>query len=87
MRLNKASITGFFCCFGTILFGIATNGGIKTILNFLHVPSLIVTMGGNVVCCNDNIRFIGCFYYWCKRTSICIYSQYGKCIGNNNINI
>lgn len=48
MRLNKASITGFFCCFGTILFGIATNGGIKTILNFLHVPSLIVTMGGTL---------------------------------------
>ena len=48
MRLNKASVTGFFCCFGTILFGIATNGGIKTILNFLHVPSLIVTMGGTL---------------------------------------
>lgn len=33
-------------CFFAIIFGIATNGGIKTIINFLHLPSLIVTLGG-----------------------------------------
>lgn len=48
MRLNKVSIVGFICCFAAILFGIATNGGIKTILNLVHVPSLIVTMGGTL---------------------------------------
>lgn len=48
MRLNKASITGFIFCFVAILFGIATNGGIKTIINFLHLPSLIVTLGGTL---------------------------------------
>ena len=48
MRLNKVSIAGFICCFAAILFGIATNGGIKTILNLVHVPSLIVTMGGTL---------------------------------------
>ena len=46
MRLNKASVTGFVFCFATILFGIATNGGIEKILDFLHVPSLVVTIGG-----------------------------------------
>ncbi|MGN0411936.1 MAG: motility protein A [Lachnospiraceae bacterium] len=48
MRLNKASVTGFVFCFVAIMFGIATNGGMKTILNFVHVPSLIVTMGGTL---------------------------------------
>lgn len=48
MRLNKASMTGFTFCFMAILFGVATNGGIKTIPNYLHIPSLIVTMGGAV---------------------------------------
>lgn len=48
MRLNKASMTGFMFCFAAILIGVATNGGIKTISNFLHLPSFIVTMGGAV---------------------------------------
>ncbi|MBE5952307.1 MAG: motility protein A [Lachnospiraceae bacterium] len=30
----------------TIFFGIATNGGLRTILNFIHLPSFIVTFGG-----------------------------------------
>lgn len=46
MKINKASVTGFVLCFVAMLFGIATNGGVRTIFNFLHVPSLIVTMGG-----------------------------------------
>ena len=46
MKLNKAGLTGFMMCFAAIIFGIATNGGIKTIVNFLHIPSFIVTTGG-----------------------------------------
>ena len=46
MKLNKAGLTGFLMCFTAIIFGIATNGGIQTIVNFLHVPSFIVTVGG-----------------------------------------
>lgn len=46
MKLNKAGLTGFLMCFTAIIFGIATNGGIKTIVNFLHIPSFIVTVGG-----------------------------------------
>ena len=29
-----------------IFFGIATNGGMQTIVNFLHLPSFIMTVGG-----------------------------------------
>ena len=35
-------------CFVAILFGIATNGGIATIVNFIHLPSLLVTLGGSM---------------------------------------
>lgn len=44
--MNLASITGFVLCFGVILIGIATNGGIGAILTFLHLPSALVTFGG-----------------------------------------
>ena len=47
-KLNLASLTGFVLCFITILFGIASNGGIGTIKNFIHFPSLLVTLGGSV---------------------------------------
>lgn len=45
---NLSVITGFFCCFAMIMTGIATNGGIQTILNFVHIPSMIVTFGGSI---------------------------------------
>ncbi len=44
--LNRSAISGFICCFAMIIIGIATNGGIKTILNFIHIPSMILTFGG-----------------------------------------
>lgn len=40
--------TGFFCCFAMIITGIATNGGLRTVLNFIHIPSMIVTFGGSI---------------------------------------
>ena len=45
---NKVASIGFLLCFMAILFGIATNGGLETIKNFIHIPSLIVTLGGSV---------------------------------------
>ena len=45
---NIIALTGFILCFAAILFGIATNGGLGTIMNFIHIPSLIVTLGGSV---------------------------------------
>ncbi len=46
MHLNVASVAGFILCLGIIITGIATNGGIGTIMNFIHVPSMLVTFGG-----------------------------------------
>ena len=46
MRINRAGITGFMMCFMAIIFGVATNGGIRTIINFIHLPSFSVTVGG-----------------------------------------
>ena len=46
MQINRAGITGFMLCFMAIIFGVATNGGIQTIGNFIHLPSFIVTIGG-----------------------------------------
>lgn len=45
-KMNISALTGFFCCFGMIITGIATNGGIRTIFNFIHLPSMLVTFGG-----------------------------------------
>lgn len=45
---NISALTGFMCCFGMVMIGIATNGGIRTILNFIHIPSMIVTFGGSL---------------------------------------
>lgn len=45
-RMNISALTGFLCCFGMIITGIATNGGIRTIFNFIHFPSMLVTFGG-----------------------------------------
>ena len=44
--MNIAALSGFLLCFVAILFGIASNGGIGTIMNFVHIPSLLVTLGG-----------------------------------------
>lgn len=46
MKLNKAGMMGFFLCFVAIIFGVATNGGLSTIVQYLHLPSFILTAGG-----------------------------------------
>lgn len=45
-KRNVIATTGFWMMLVAIVFGIATNGGLKTIVNFIHVPSMIVTFGG-----------------------------------------
>lgn len=47
-KVNLSVFTGFALCFGMIITGIATNGGIGTVLNFVHIPSMIVTFGGSI---------------------------------------
>ncbi|MGN1157731.1 MAG: motility protein A [Agathobacter sp.] len=46
-KRNHAAVTGFLLCFVAILFGIVTNGGLKAVLNLIHIPSFIVTFGGS----------------------------------------
>ena len=65
-KLNISVLMGFVSCFGMIIFGIASNGGIRTILNFVHIPSMIITFGGSfcaVMMTVDSFKdfFIGLF--------------------------
>lgn len=46
MKKNRAAIMGFIFCFVMITYGIASNGGLKTVGRFLHFPSAVVTFGG-----------------------------------------
>lgn len=45
-KMNSAACTGFLLCLVAIIFGIATNGGIGAVMNLIHIPSFIVTVGG-----------------------------------------
>lgn len=45
-KINSAAFTGFLLCFIAIVFGIVTNGGLRAVLNLIHIPSAIVTFGG-----------------------------------------
>ena len=45
-KTNIIATFGFWVMLLAIVFGIATNGGLATIMNFLHLPSFIVTFGG-----------------------------------------
>lgn len=46
MQMNVAAILGFIACFFVIIIAIATDGGIQTVIGFLHIPSMLVTFGG-----------------------------------------
>ncbi len=47
-KMNRAAFTGFILCFTAIVFGIATNGGVESVINLIHLPSFILTVGGAV---------------------------------------
>lgn len=44
--MNKSAMTGFLLCFVMVIFGIISNQG--KLLDFLHLPSMIITFGGAV---------------------------------------
>ncbi len=48
--MDIASILGLIICFGMVLLGIITSGGISTIGNFIDVPSIAITFGGAFCC-------------------------------------
>ena len=45
-KTNIIATMGFWLMFCSIVFGIITNGGLSTIINFIHLPSFLVTCGG-----------------------------------------
>lgn len=47
-KINFVSLAGFTMCFMAVIFGVASNGGILTLKNFIHFPSLLVTVGGSI---------------------------------------
>lgn len=65
-KLNVVALSGFAMCFLAILFGIATNGGIATIWNFIHGPSLIVTLGGALFATVTTADSFGDFIDGCR---------------------
>ena len=44
--MDIASILGLVICFGMVILGIATSGGISTIGNFIDIPSVAITFVG-----------------------------------------
>lgn len=44
--VDIASILGLVICFGMVLLGIITSGGISTVGNFIDIPSIAITFGG-----------------------------------------
>ena len=68
MKLNKAGMMGFFLCFMAIIFGVATNGGLSTIVQYLHLPSFILTAGGALCAVLTTADSFADFAYGAKGT-------------------
>ena len=48
--VDIASILGLVICFGMVLLGIITSGGIQTVGGFIDIPSIAITFGGAFCC-------------------------------------
>ena len=48
--VDIASVLGLVICFGMVILGIITSGGIQTIGNFIDIPSVAITFGGAFCC-------------------------------------
>ena len=44
--MDIASLAGIIVCFGLVIFGILFGNSIDTLLNFVNVPSILITFGG-----------------------------------------
>ena len=44
--MDIASILGLVICFGMVVFGIITSGGISSAGSYIHIPSMVITFGG-----------------------------------------
>lgn len=45
--MDIASILGLVICFGMVVFGIITSGGISSAGSYIHFPSMVITFGGS----------------------------------------
>lgn len=48
--MDLASIIGLVVCFGLVIFGIVYGNDFSVIMNFLDVPSALITLGGAFCC-------------------------------------
>ena len=51
--MDLASVIGIVACLVMIIFRISVNDGLGAILNFLDLPSVIITLGGALFCVAD----------------------------------
>ena len=60
--MDIATILGLVICFGMVLLGIATSGGLQSIPSYIDIPSMAITFGGAfsaVLASNSLQSFIG----------------------------
>ena len=63
-KKNKIATAGFWLMLFTMVLGIATNGGLGTIMNFLHLPSFVVTFGGAFYKFVGNVSYFYLFTWY-----------------------
>ena len=59
--LDIASIVGFAVCFGLMIFGMVWGKEFSVVLNFIDVPSLLITVGGTFFCMIAQAKTIPAF--------------------------
>ncbi|MBQ9438836.1 MAG: MotA/TolQ/ExbB proton channel family protein [Lachnospiraceae bacterium] len=62
--MDIASLVGLLACFALMMFGIIQSGGVAAIMNFVDVPSALITFGGAFMCVfaqNSIPSFVGGF--------------------------
>lgn len=91
-KINHAAFTGFVMCFGAIVFGILTNGGVAAVLNLIHIPSFIVTFGGAIFAVmmtadsfGDFMEGIKSFAKAFKKQEMSVYSFAEKILELSNV--
>ncbi|MSS63006.1 motility protein A [Velocimicrobium porci] len=48
--MDIASLLGLVICFGLMIFGMVFGKSFSVIMDFLHVPSMLITFGGTLAC-------------------------------------
>ncbi|MCR5793237.1 MAG: motility protein A [Lachnospiraceae bacterium] len=59
--MDIASILGIVICFGLIIFGMVFGKSFQAVMNFVDMPSIIITIGGTFACMLTQAQDIGGF--------------------------